>query len=304
MSTKLESYDSSIIIPNYNGVELLEKYLPSVIKAKQNSKNRIREIIVVDDASTDESVKLVKDKFPQVKLIKHRENRGFSSSVNTGARAAKGEILVLINSDVKVENDFLVAVISDFKNENVFAISFHEKGYGWATGKFEDGFIVHKSGKGTISVHETFWVNGGSGAFRRDYWMKLGGMDEKLLSPYYWEDVDLCYRALKRGYTLLWEPRSRVFHEHEKTMDKISKGKKSRIQERNQLLFIWKNITSWNLFKKHIVGLIARLSKRPGYARVVIMALLKLDTVRKARQKEKRQAQVSDEAVFSKFVYN
>lgn len=293
--------DVSIIIPNYNGEKLLSKNLSSVLAAKKYERNKIREIIIVDDGSIDNSVDLIKHKFPEVKLIKHKVNRGFSAAVNTGARTAKGKLLVLLNNDVIPEKDFLVWIIPHFKEKNVFAVSLNEKGYSWAKGKFEEGFIVHEMGPKVKKTHITFWVSGGSGSFRRSYWMKLGGMDEKLLSPFYWEDIDLCYRAAKRGLKLLWEPKARVLHKHETTLSKFPQRYVQRVRERNQLLFIWKNLTSPTLFKKHISGLFKRVFAHPGYARIVLYALFKVNIVVKARKKEKKQSRVSDEAIFASF---
>ncbi len=291
----------SIIIPNYNGEKLLEKSLPSVISTQKNKKNNIIDIIVVDDASPDGSVALLKKKFPEVKVVKHKINRRFSYSVNTGARTSKGDLLVLLNSDVIPEKDFLVSTLPLFKDDGVFAISFSEKDYSWAKGEFKNGFVEHGMGIKTNKVHDTFWVSGGSGIFRRDYWMTLGGMDEKLFSPFYWEDLDLGYRALKRGYRLLWDPDSRVLHEHESTIGLLPKKYVDRIRERNQLIFIWKNITSPILIRKHIVGLLKRVLRHPGYIKIVIMALIKIRLILGARKKEKKACKVSDEAIFARF---
>ena len=202
---KNSSPEISVIIPNFNGRDLLEKNLPQVIKAYQNKLNGIKEIIIVDDASTDSSVNFLRKNFRQVKIICHKINRGFPASVNTGARSARGKLLALLNSDCVPEEDFLVEILPHFKSKVVFAVSLHEKGYGWAKGKFENGFIVHEPGPEDKMSHETFWVNGGSGIFRRSYWMKLNGMDEKLLSPFYWEDTDLSFPAAKpRFFIFFW----------------------------------------------------------------------------------------------------
>ncbi len=292
---------ASIIIPNYNTANLLKKNLPKVLKTLKNKDNKILEIILVDDASPDDSAKVVKKMFPQIRLIKHKINRGFSASVNTGARSAKGKLLVLLNTDVIPAKDFLVSSLPHFKDKNVFAVSFKEGKFSWAKGMFKDGFINHEPGGVSDKTHETFWVSGGSGMFRRSHWMKLGGMDEKLLNPFYWEDVDLCYRAAKRGLTLLWEPKSEVAHEHEATISKLSKKYVDRVRERNQLLFIWKNLTSPIMFRKHISGLLARLSKHPGYLRIVLMALFRVSIVIRARKKEKKECKVSDEVIFARY---
>jgi O-antigen biosynthesis protein len=297
----MRSTTSSIIIPNYNGESLLKKNLPSVILAYKNPRNNIKEIIVVDDASTDTSINVIKNYFPEVTIIRHSKNRGFSSAVNTGARTAKGALLVLLNTDVTVSKSFMTTVVGHFSDDTVFGVSLHEKGYGWAEGRFENGYFMHKSGPESILPHISMWVSGGSGVFRRDYWMELGGLDDKLLSPFYWEDVDISYRAWKRGWKCMWEPGAHVSHNHEGTTGKISKGYKVRIQERNQLLVIWKNITSSSYLRKHIRGLLTRVLKHPGYLRVVIMALYKVPILIPLRKKESKLSKVSDEAIFAQF---
>jgi GT2 family glycosyltransferase len=291
----------SIIIPNYNGEELLAKHMPSVIAAFKNETNSILEIIIVDDASRDRSIALIKKFFPEVKLYRHKVNRGFSSTVNTGVRYAKGELVCLLNTDVSPKNNFLNSVFSHFDAMDTFAVTLHEKGYGWARGFFKNGFLEHKSGKETKKSHTSFWASGGSAVFNRKKWWELGGLDEKNLSPYYWEDVDIGYRAQKRGWSIWWEPKAHVNHEHEGTTSKIAAVTKQRIKERNQLIVIWKNITSKSLFRKHILGLVSRVAKHPGYIRIVIMALKNFPSIYKARMKEKKESKVSDEAIFARF---
>ena len=174
----------SIVIPNYNGELILSKNLPVVIRASKNPKNHIIEIIIVDDKSTDNSVNFIKSNFPQIKLIKHTANRGFSCAVNTGVRMAKGNLIALLNTDVTPEENFLESVFKHFERPEIFAVSFHEQNYSWAKGVFKDGFIGHEPGETGNKEHISFWVSGGSGIFRRDYWIKLGGMDEKVFSPF------------------------------------------------------------------------------------------------------------------------
>lgn len=297
----MNNFTVSVVIPNLNGEKLLSKNLPFLLKAKKNLNNKIEEIIIVDDGSWDNSTSLLRDNFPEVKLIKHRINRGFSASVNTGVRAAKGNLILLLNVDVVPSEDFLETTLSHFRNNKVFAVSLHEEGYGWAKGQFLDGYIELSMGEENGESHQSFYVSGGSGVFRRSVWMELGGMDEKLLSPFYWEDIDLCYRAAKRGYLNIWEPKGIVVHKHESTIGKFPKEYVARIRERNQLLMLWKNITSPNLIQKHIVGLFARLIHHPGYIRIVFMALARLGTAIEKHKKEVKESKISDEIVFSRF---
>jgi len=119
-------------------------------------------------------------------------------------------------------------------------------------------------------------------------------MDEKLFSPSYWDDVDLSYRAQKRGLTIIWEPTAVTKCDHECAVAE-------RIRERNRLLFIWKNLTSKNLFKKHISGLIKRTVKSPGYLAIILSTIPKLALVIKKHKKEVKESKVSDEAVFIRF---
>ncbi|MCX6705299.1 MAG: glycosyltransferase family 2 protein [Candidatus Woesebacteria bacterium] len=297
----MKNFTVSVVIPNLNGEKLLEKNLPSLFLAKDNPENRILEIIIVDDGSSDGSVKLITSKFSQIKLIKHKTNRGFSASVNTGVRAAKGDLILLINTDVIPAEDFLIPVFKHFENNKVFAVSLHEKEFGWAKGSFFDGYIQLAMGKESVEPHSSLYVSGGSGVFRRGTWMELNGMDEKLLSPFYWEDIDICYRAAKRGYVNLWEPDGHVMHNHESTISKFTKSYVQRIRERNQLLVIWKNIHSPSLFRKHLMGVLRRTISHPGYLRIILMAVGRLGTALKGRKREIKLSKVSDEAIFSRF---
>ena len=291
----------SVVIPNYNGIDLLKKNLASVVDASKKLSNRVIEVILVDDCSQDDSVSFTKDNFPEIKIIRHKINRGFAASVNTGVRTSKGGLICLLNNDVGVSETFLEPVFNHFRDSKVFAVSLHEKGFGWAKGEFKDGFIVHKKGNEDVNFHESFWASGGSAVFRRDYWTNFGGFDEKVFK-FYWEDVDLSYRAQKRGFKIIWEPKALVYHKHESTTSKVfSKKRLQKMQEVNQLLFIWKNLTSQVMFKKHITGLLKRISKSPGYFRIVLEACLKIKIVLKERKREKKEAKISDEAIFAKF---
>lgn len=286
----------SIIIPNWNGKKLLEKNLPAVLSAG------VDEVIVSDDGSTDKSVEFLKKNFPQVKVVEHRR-LGFAGNCSQGVKAAEGEIVVLLNTDVIPEKDFLKPLKGSFKDPKVFAVSFNEINdpkLSWTKGEFERGFIIHKSQKKDGRVHRTFWASGGSGAFRKKMWEELGGMDE-LFNPFYWEDLDLCYRAQKRGWKVLWEPKSKVHHKHEGIIGKnFSRKYINLIWERNQLIFIWKNLTDCRLFLRHIVSLFYRL-RRPGYIKVILAALLKAPLIISKRIKEKREAVLSDQEIFAKF---
>lgn len=267
----LMSYSISVIIPNYNGQNLLKKNLPRVFKSFSSYKEGFVEIIVADDCSTDESISILEKlkikmhaSYPNIKLkiLKNSRNLGFSSNVNSGVRKSSGDILILLNTDVIPRNDFLMPLIKHFEDKSIFAVACMDESLegsksvfrGRGVGSWTRGFLIHS--RGDIDKKDTLWVSGGSGAFRRTFWERLGGFDE-LYNPFYWEDIDLSYRALKSGYKIVFEPRSIVIHEHEKgaIKSKYSLLKIKAIAYRNQFIFVWKNATDLNLQFLHLFWL-------------------------------------------------
>ena len=242
--------DISVVIPNYNGKNLLAKNLPKIFSELKGFALGKTEIIVVDDASTDDSI-LFLDKLAKeyhFKVLLNVKNLGFSPSVNKGVKAANGEIIILLNTDIYPENNFLEPLLSHFKDEKVFAVGCLDKSIegektvlrGRGLGEWKRGFLVHR--RGEVDKTDTLWVSGGSSAFRKDIWDKLGGLNE-LFAPFYWEDIDISYRALKSGYKVIFEPKSIVVHEHEKGAIKAnySDFQIKTIAYRNQFIFVWGN---------------------------------------------------------------
>ncbi|MFC1627022.1 glycosyltransferase family 2 protein [Patescibacteria group bacterium] len=246
----------SIVIPNYKKQPLI-KHLPDVLKAAQQVK---AEVIVVDDCSPDDVVSYVKKHFPQVKVIKNKTNLRFAANCNVGFKAAKGDIVVLINNDVAPKSNFLKPLIKHFTDDQVFAVGCLEiqtaNNKKSISGKnkcqFKRGFLIHSAAKITDKTKSTpnCWASGGSAAFDRKKYLDLGGMDV-LYKPAYWEDIDLSYLARKKhGYKILFEPRSQVFHNHETTnVSVFGKKKMGTMALRNQILFVWKNIRGLKLLQ-------------------------------------------------------
>lgn len=289
--------DVSLVIPNWNGAEKIKKNLPRVLRTEG-----VGEFIVCDDASSDESVDILKKEFPEVKLIIRDKNGGFSSNVNTGVSYAKGELIFLLNSDAVPEKDCLKFVLPHFINPQVFSVSFNTGG-SWSWANIKNGFFWHyMSDKKVTTAHQTLWASGGSMIFRRDVWDMLGGFDE-LFNPFYEEDVDLGYRANKRGYINLWEPKAKV--EHYKQVGVIaqhfSKSTVAKTAQRNQLIFIWKNITNEFFFAEHKKTLLKWLLTKPGYWPTFLRAFLRRGEIMKKRMVGKDEEIVSDEEILSRF---
>jgi GT2 family glycosyltransferase/glycosyltransferase involved in cell wall biosynthesis len=246
----------SVVIPNWNGRDLLEKYLPSVIASGAD------EIIVVDNGSSDGSADFIRAAFPQVTVLALPENLGFGGGSNAGFRAAKNDIVVLLNSDMRVAPDFLAPLLEGFRDPEVFAVSCQiffsdphklREETGLTQGWWQDGGlrVRHRLDDQVTDLFPCFYGGGGSCAFDRKKFLELGGFD-RLLEPFYLEDTDLGYMAWKRGWKVLYQPRSVVYHEHRGTI-----GKKFRqdyieaVLKKNFLLFCWKNIHEWPRLISH-----------------------------------------------------
>lgn len=248
----------SVVIPNYNGADLLLKNLPNVIKYCPHS-----EIIVVDDASTDNSVSVVHRKFRnKVKLVKLKKNSGFASAANTGVEKAHNEIVLLLNSDVSPRKNFLNPALKYFRDKSMFSVGLedesHEQGRiipkGRGGAKFRKGFVEHFAAVPERGI--TFWTSGGSALVNRSKLLKLGGFDT-IYKPFYWEDIDLGFRAWRSGYRCYFEPLSKVDHFHEEgiILKTTSNFRIRVISHKNQFLFVWKNISDYYLSAMHILWL-------------------------------------------------
>ena len=255
---------ASVVIPNWNGRDLLEKYLPHVIHALEgNPKN---EIIVVDNGSTDGSAEFVQANFPRVRLLALKTNLGFGGGSNAGFAAATNDIVVLLNSDMRVEADFLAPLLQGFTDETVFSVACQifftdenrlREETGLTQGWWENGGlrVRHRLDPAITGLYPCLYGGGGSCAYDRKKFIELGGFDE-LLAPFYLEDTDLGYLAWKRGWKVFYEPRSVVFHEHRGTIGKHFRGEQiEAVLKKNFILFCWKNIHQWNRLGSHFLFL-------------------------------------------------
>ncbi len=257
---------TSVVIPVYNGENYLQDNLPFV--------NRIDvdEIVIVDDASTDGSAEFIAENYPAIKLVRHQVNLRFPISINDGFKNATGDIVFLLNQDLKPQKDLVKNTVRHFNNPDVFAVTFNENGRSWADGKWVDGMLEFTNGKLDNQLHDSLWPSGGSSAIRHDLWNKLGGFDP-IFTPGYFEDLDLGLRAHKAGYKIIWDPKCRVDHLTEGTFPKSFGAKKLQyIKERNYLIAVWKNIDN-KLWPAHIFSLIKRIIVGPGYLIPVLWAI-------------------------------
>ncbi|MCZ2149323.1 MAG: glycosyltransferase [Bryobacterales bacterium] len=241
----------TVVIPNWNGRDLLEKYLPSVVTALAG--NPENEILVVDNGSTDGSVAYLREHFPTVTVLAQSSNLGFGGGSNAGFRAARNDIVVLLNSDMRVAPDFLQPLLDGFTDDKVFAVSCQifftdpnkarqETGLTqawWNNGRLG---VRHRLDDAVTGIYPCFYAGGGSSAYDRAKFLELGGFDS-LFHPFYLEDTDLGIQAWKRGWKVFYQPRSVVWHEHRGTIGRTHKPDYiNTIVQKNFLLFLWKNI--------------------------------------------------------------
>lgn len=316
------NYSISVIVPNYNGEEILKENLPKVFNSLSLYKNGKIEVIISDDYSIDNSIKVLENLeikmrflYPAIKfkIIKNNKNLGFASNINQAVNSASGDILILLNTDVFPKDDFLSPLLKHFVNPNTFAVGCMDESLengkivlrGRGIGLWKRGFLIHS--RGEVDKTNTLWVNGGSGAFRKNIWEKLGGFD-RIYNPFYWEDIDLSYRALKSGYDIFFESKSVVIHEHEKGIikRKFSQYKIKSIAYRNQFIFMWKNLTDIDLRFLHLFWLPYFLIKalvRGDFVFFVgfFFAILQLPQVIKERNNVQKYFIKSDREIIKNF---
>jgi len=308
-----------VIIPNFNGSPLIAKNLPKIAGILEKV-SITATISIVDDYSEmqdylalKEIIKKHKSKKIPISLFRNEKNLGFSSTVNKAALLSSADYLLLLNTDVVPIGDFLSPLIEDMEEDiDLFGVGCLDESMengkkvyrGRGVGFWKKGFFVHK--KGDIEKKDTQWISGGSALVRRTYFVELGGFDE-IYNPFYWEDIDLSYRALKKGYKLMFDKRSRVLHEHnvgsiKSTYQEITV---KTIAYRNQIIFVWKNITDFKLLLSHFIYLPAYLIRSgiKGDSAFIIgflMAIKRLPQILEKRRLQRKSFTKKDWQILSK----
>jgi len=330
----------SVVIPTWNGLDLLEEFLPSVLEASscyaRNSLNPVQ-ILIVDDASVDQTgewlatqgFRPAQARLPsaadpkapvELNFIKNEGNAGFGASCNRGFHQAAHDLVLLINNDVKINHDAIAPLAKHFNEPQVFAVHCrvfdmqnHRLVGSGKLASFSRGFIrVHPSyvpsnRSGACSVQPLYsaFAGGGAAMFDRKKFEQLGGF-EHLLSPYYWEDVELSYRAWKRGYEVLFEPAATATHRVSSTIRKLDQRAVSIIQQRNRLIFHWVHLHDPILLASHLLWLAllvltAPVRLQPWFLVSCTKAVKMLPAVLARRREERQAARLTDRALFDVF---
>jgi len=251
-----ENKKTAIVILNWNGEKLFEKFLTSVIR---NSESDTTEIYVADNGSTDNSIEYLKSNFPSVKCIELKQNYGFAEGYNRALQQIEADYYVLLNSDVEVtphwmdkciglleENDRIAAVqpkILSFKKPHLFE-------YAGAAGGFIDlfgypfcrGRILNQMEPDIVQYNTTtqiFWASGACMFVRASAFNKAGGFDNDFWA--HMEEIDLCWRLKSQGHEIWYQPDSVVFHLGGGTLS-YGSPQKVYLNFRNNLYMLFKNL--------------------------------------------------------------
>ncbi len=210
----------SIIIVNYNGKELLQKCLDSLLKVNYDN----FEIILVDNNSTDGTVEFITKNYPSLVIIKLDSNKGFAEPNNVAAKISKGKYLLFLNNDTVVTPNFISEMVKVMEIDKKIAICqsllLKPDGSVDSSGDFIDHLgVVYNSKTKIDEIREVSSARGASMLVRSDIFEKLDGFDQKFFITF--EDVDLCWRSWILGYRVLIIPTSIVYHEGGITIKKI-----------------------------------------------------------------------------------
>ena len=244
----------AVAILNWNGRKLLEDFLPSVVEYSSKAT-----IYLIDNASTDDSVIFVRQNFPNIEIIKNKENYGFSKGYNVGLQEIKEEVVCLLNSDVEVTENWIESIESLFNRDQKIAViqpkildykkrSYFE--YAGAAGGFIDElgypfcrgriFDTLEEDRGQYNDEtQIFWASGASFFIRKSIFEEVGGFDEDYFAHH--EEIDLCWRIQNQGYKIYYSPNSKVYHLGGGTLSTMN-SKKTFLNFRNSLFNLLKNL--------------------------------------------------------------
>lgn len=250
----------AVVILNWNGVQLLEQFLPSVIQYSPEAS-----IYVADNASTDRSISFVEEHFPAVKIVKNTGNYGYAKGYNEALQYIDAEIYALVNSDIEVTQNWLKPILDtfdnevetaiiqpkilDFKNKDYFeyagaAGGFLDKyGYPYCRGRIFD--TIEKDNGQYNDAREITWASGACFFIRSSVYHELKGFDDDFFA--HQEEIGLCWRAKNKGYIIKYNPNSVVYHVGGATL-KQGNPKKTYLNFRNSLLMLVKNLPKDNLY--------------------------------------------------------
>jgi hypothetical protein len=279
----------AIVILNWNGAKLLPEFLPSVVTYSQGESV---DLIVADNGSTDNSLRLLQEQFPQVKVLDLTHNFGFARGYNEALKQIEAEYYVILNSDVEVTEGWLKSPIDLMEADQQIAaiqpkiLSYHQKThfeYAGAAGGFIDRFgfpfcrgrifneLEEDRGQYDDSI-DIFWATGACMFVRASLFHELGGFDADFWA--HMEEIDLCWRMKNKGFRIVYDPESTVYHVGGGSLPYES-PRKLYLNFRNNLWLLYKNLPSNKLFTTLFLRMIL-----DGLAALKLLAELNLNGIR------------------------
>ena len=273
MTAPAEPFKISIVIPNWNGRKLLEQFMPSVVGQNYPS----FEVVILDNASSDESVKFLEEQYPQVRIVRNDRNDGTAEGSNVGARAARGEYLFFISNDMWLEPNVLTLMVRHLETDPQVGICTLKMrritadgqrlmmldsvggiidvfGFGYPRGINEED---HGQWDTPAEIGFSF---GGALMIRRALYEKLGGYDPAFFTLT--DDIDLSWRVRLLGYKVMAEPGAVLYHRVSATLNTpaFKRAYRRFLSERNNTRMLLKNYQWMNLlwvFPGHLLLLLA-----------------------------------------------
>lgn len=251
----------AVVILNWNGAKFLEQFLPNVLEYSKADAT----VYVADNASTDNSVALLQEKFPDVKLIINPENGGFATGYNKALAQIEAEYYVLLNSDIEVTPNWIPPIIHLMDEDPSIAacqpklrsyFNRNQYEYAGAAGGFIDHF-GYPFCRGRIfntletdfgqydDIQEIFWATGACLFVKADAYWKVGGLDDDFFA--HMEEIDFCWRLKNQGYRIMYCGHSCIYHIGGGTLPKSS-SRKTYLNIRNNLTMLYKNVPGNQLF--------------------------------------------------------
>tara|TARA_B100000767_G_C19715133_1_gene514592 strand:- start:343 stop:1359 length:1017 start_codon:yes stop_codon:yes gene_type:complete len=250
----------AVVVLNWNGKVWLEKFLSTLVKHSQEAT-----VFLADNASTDNSVEFVSNNFPTVKIIINPINGGYAKGYNDALNQINSEYFVLVNSDIEVTEDWLYSLICLMDSDNKIAacqpkiLDYRKRNtfeYAGASGGFIDNlgypfcrgrvFDDLEQDKGQYNnAIEVFWATGACLFVRASHFYKIGGFDEDFFA--HQEEIDFCWRLKNKGYKIMVQPKSVVYHVGGGTLNEES-AFKTHLNFRNNLFMLFKNLPASLIF--------------------------------------------------------
>ncbi len=293
----------TFVVPNYNQRHLMDFCLPPLL-AEAGTEHKV---LVVDDASSDDTVAYVREHYPQVRVVALDQNRGFGGAVRAGIAASDTPLFALINTDVQVRPGFLAAILPHFDRPDTFAVCSRIDLPGGSP--METGNVA-AAWSGVLEPYHVapdcqgpiLYAGGASSVYNRAKYEAIGGF-ETIYRPMYFEDIDLGYRAWRRNWLSLFEPAASVFHQRRAWIGtRFNDAQANETFLKNGLLFVWKNVRDPVMLAENCAYVCARLVQevlggQGTMARAFLRALPFLGQMLMKRWREHYRGDLSDRQI-------